>query len=48
VLGIDPRSGHVRVVGRLPVSLTDPAAVTLGGRIVVVGGGTSAVYALTP
>jgi hypothetical protein len=45
----------LRIVGRsvtdaarLPVALTDPAVVALGGRIVIVGGGTSGVYAYTP
>ena len=48
VLAIDPRSGAVSVAAQLPVSLTDPTATTLGGRIVVTGGGTSAVYELSP
>jgi hypothetical protein len=48
VLAIDPSSGAVSVAARLPVSLADPAAVALRGRILVVGGGTSAVYALRP
>jgi hypothetical protein len=30
------------------VSLADPAVVALGGRIVIVGGGTDGVYAFTP
>ena len=33
---------------RSPVPLTDPAVVALGGRIVIVGGGTNGVYAFTP
>jgi outer membrane protein assembly factor BamB len=48
VLEIDPGSGTVTVAARLPVSLADPAVSVVGGRIVVVGGGTSAVYALIP
>ncbi|HEY2542173.1 MAG TPA: hypothetical protein VGH92_03890, partial [Gaiellaceae bacterium] len=46
VLRIAGRS--VTVAARLPVSLTDPAVVASGDRIVIVGGGTSAVYAYTP
>jgi hypothetical protein len=46
VLRIVGRS--VTVAARLPVALTDPAVVALGGRIVIVGGGTSGVYAYTP
>jgi len=46
VLRIAGRS--VTVAARLPVSLTDPAVVALGGRIVIVGGGTTGVYAFTP
>jgi len=38
----------VTVAARLPVSLSDPAVVALGGRIVIVGGGTDGVYAFTP
>jgi hypothetical protein len=47
VLRIDPRSGGVAVAARLPAALQDPAAVTLGNRVVVIGGGPAAVYALT-
>jgi outer membrane protein assembly factor BamB len=47
ILRIDPRGG-VSTVARLPRSLTDPAAVASGRRILVVGGGTDAVYAFTP
>ncbi len=39
---------RVSVAARLPVSLSDPAVVALGGRIVIVGGGTNGVYAFTP
>ncbi len=48
VLAIDPNSGKVSVAARLPASLSDPTATTLGQRIVVTGGGTNGVYALTP
>jgi hypothetical protein len=48
VLAIDPGSGAVSVAARLPETLTDPTATVVGGRIVVAGGGTSSVYALTP
>jgi hypothetical protein len=48
VLRIDPGSGSVSVAARLPVALTDPTATTLGNRIVIAGGGTNAVYELTP
>ena len=41
-------NGSVTVAARLPVSLADPAVVALGGRIVIVGGGTDGVYAFTP
>ncbi|HZC30287.1 MAG TPA: hypothetical protein VE261_02140 [Gaiellaceae bacterium] len=47
ILRIDP-SGSVTVAAHLPVSLTDPAAVTLGKHIVIVGGGTNGVYSFTP
>jgi hypothetical protein len=48
VLAIDPGSGAVSVAARLPASLADPTATVVGGRIVVAGGGTSSVWALTP
>jgi DNA-binding beta-propeller fold protein YncE len=48
VLRIDPGSGAVRVAARLPVTLTDPTATTLGDRIVVAGGGSASVYELRP
>ena len=48
VLAIDPASGAVTLAARLPVSLTDPTATTVGKRIVVTGGGTNGVYVLTP
>jgi len=40
--------GRVSMAARLPVALTDPAVVALGGRIVAIGGGTNGVYAFTP
>jgi hypothetical protein len=42
------RDGAVAVAARLPVYLSDPAVVGIGGRVVIVGGGTSGVYAYTP
>jgi hypothetical protein len=48
VLRIDPRTGKVSVAATLPASLADPTATVVGTRVVVAGGGTSAVYALTP
>jgi hypothetical protein len=48
MLAIDPRSGEVSVAARLPTSLSDPTATTIGRRIVVAGGGTDGVWALTP
>ena len=46
VLRIAGRS--VTVVATLPVSLSDPAVVAVGNRIVIVGGGTSGVYVYKP
>lgn len=48
VLAIDPATGTVSTAATLPVTLTDPTATTVGKQIVVTGGGTSSVYALTP
>ena len=49
VLRIDPTTGKVTRAGRLPRALEDPAAVTLGDAIVVLGGaGSSAVLSLSP
>jgi hypothetical protein len=48
VLAIDPASGKATVVARLPASLSDPTATTIGNRIVIAGGGTNGVWALTP
>jgi len=42
-----PDTGAVARVATLPQPLSDPNAVTVGRRIVVLGGGTNAVYALT-
>ena len=47
VLAIDPASGAISVAARLPASLSDPTATTLGTRIVVTGGGTNGVWALS-
>jgi hypothetical protein len=47
VLAIDPATGKVSVAARLPSSLTDPTATTIGNRIVVTGGGTNGVWSLT-
>ena len=47
VLAIDPGSGQVSVAAQLRVSLSDPTATTVGRRIVVTGGGTNGVWALT-
>jgi sugar lactone lactonase YvrE len=48
VLAIDPASGKVLVAARLPVSLSDPTATTIGKQIVVTGGGTNGVWSLSP
>jgi N-acetylneuraminic acid mutarotase len=48
VLAIDPASGKVSVAARLPASLSDPTATTVGKEIVVTGGGTNAVWSLSP
>jgi hypothetical protein len=48
VLAIDPRSGKVSLAARLPASLSDPTATTIGGEIVVTGGGTNDVLSLKP
>jgi len=47
VLAIDPGSRQVSVAAQLRVSLSDPTATTVGRRIVVTGGGTNGVWALT-
>jgi hypothetical protein len=48
ILAIDPKSGKVVVAARLPVSLSDPTASTIGNQIVVTGGGTNGVWSLKP
>jgi N-acetylneuraminic acid mutarotase len=48
VLAINSRSSKVKVAAQLPVSLTDPTATTVGNAIMVAGGGTNGVWALTP
>jgi hypothetical protein len=48
IVRIDPRSGAARAAGSLPVALADAAAVSFPGKGIVLGGGTAAVYALTP
>lgn len=48
VLRIDPTSGAVATVARLPVVLADPTATVIGSRIVISGGGTRAVWEFTP
>ena len=48
VLAIDPASGRTQVATTLSVALVDPTATTVGGRIIVAGGGTNAVYLLEP
>jgi hypothetical protein len=46
VLSIDPATGTTRAVANLPQALSDPAAVAQHGKVIVLGGGTSAVYSL--
>jgi hypothetical protein len=48
VLAIDPRTGKVTVAARLPVSLANATATTVGNEIVVAGGGTNGVWVLKP
>ncbi len=48
VFAIDPRTGNVTVSARLPVSLADATATTVGNEIVVAGGGTNGVWAFKP
>jgi hypothetical protein len=49
VLRIDPTTGRVSRAGRLPRPLQDPAAVTVGSTIAVLGGsGSRAVLELRP
>jgi hypothetical protein len=42
ILRIDPVSGAVAVAGHLPQPLADAAAVTVGRRVIVLGGTTPA------
>ncbi len=46
ILAIDPHAGTVVVAGTLPQPLADPAAVSQGNRVIVLGGGTNAVYSV--
>jgi hypothetical protein len=46
VLAVDPGAGTVTPVATLPQGLSDPAVVSEKGRVLVLGGGTNAVYAL--
>jgi hypothetical protein len=48
VLAIDPGSGKVSVAARLPATLSDPTATTVGNRVVIAGGGTNGVWTLGP
>jgi hypothetical protein len=48
ILRIDPTRGAVTRIASLPQALTDPNAVRLGRHVVIIGGGTNAVYAFTP
>jgi len=48
VLGINLASGEMKFAASLPVSLTDPSVAVVRGRIIVAGGGTNGVWALTP
>jgi hypothetical protein len=46
VLRIDPLGGNVSRVAGLPQRLADANAVSVSGRIVVLGGGTNGVFEL--
>jgi hypothetical protein len=49
LLRIDPRNGRVSRAGRLARGLEDPAAVSVGNGVVVLGGaGSNAVLSLSP
>jgi hypothetical protein len=48
LLGINPETGKVTVAAQLPSSLADPTATTVANEIVIAGGGTNGVWALTP
>jgi hypothetical protein len=47
VLAINPRTGKVTVAARLPVSLSNATATTVGNEIVIAGGGTSGIWSLS-
>jgi N-acetylneuraminic acid mutarotase len=42
IWAVDTRSGRVKSAGRLPGALSDAAAITVGDRILLVGGRTAA------
>jgi kelch-like protein 24/35 len=48
ILATNPRSGKVTVAARLPVSLSNATATTVGNEIVIAGGGTNGIWAFTP
>jgi hypothetical protein len=48
VIGFDLKTGETKLAATLPASLTDPSVVVLAGRIIVAGGGTNGVWALSP
>ncbi|MGH3010034.1 MAG: Kelch repeat-containing protein [Gaiellaceae bacterium] len=48
VIAIGLRTDVITVAARLPERLTDPSVATVGNRIIVAGGGTNGVWALTP
>jgi hypothetical protein len=48
VLAINPSTGKVTVAARLPVSLSNATATTVGNEIVIGGGGTNGIWALKP
>lgn len=48
VLALDPRTGTISTAAQLPAHLSDPTATTVGGQIVVTGGGTNGVWSLKP
>jgi N-acetylneuraminic acid mutarotase len=41
IWALDTRNGRVRSAGRLPGALSDAAAITVGDRILLVGGRTA-------
>jgi hypothetical protein len=48
VIAIDPQTGGVKIAARLPASLSDPSVAAVGHSLVVAGGGTNGIWALTP